>query len=242
MRCVRNPSEGAFPPGGRDTFLKQYVTPRNWPRPRVYADRSTAFGTCALVIIKRTNDNPQMLLNIRGDEMAETPNLSHVAPAGTFQPNHPDDYFHEREFSLESNLIREFVEELLDEKSLRSNPPASDCTSYEKMFSAKGKRFLEVVTNKQRYCLLYLGTIVDPLNLKPEAVTVFLIHEGYLEQVTDGVLTPTWETKRFGLKEFTMQEIDRLIRERHHFVPTGVAHLTMVKKHFNSISRWLARV
>ncbi len=37
---------------------------------------------------------------------------------------------------------------------------------------------------------------MDPLNLKPEIVIVMLIHEGYVDLITNGQITGSSETQR----------------------------------------------
>jgi TIR domain-containing protein len=207
--------------------------------PLDFASRCTAFGTCALVIIKRTNKPPQMVLNLRSEELSETPDLLHVIPAGTFQPNMNDDRFHETEFSLIENLVREFAEELLDAEDLRK--PRVEALDPEDMYSRHGKTFRQHVVRKGNYSVFYLGTIIDPVNLKPEILTVFMVHDGFLFNVGKHELVKSWESGRLSVHEFSEHELDFLIG-KSNFVPTGKAHLMLVKKHFAFLTNRLADI
>lgn len=207
--------------------------------PIEFGARETAFGTCALVVVRRSKKNAQMVSNSRSYELSETPGLLHVIPAGTFQANMKDDRFHDVEFSFTENLWREFTEELLEDKDLRGNAPF--VLNVEDMYSDKGKRLRQIIINPERFELLYLGTVIDPINLKAEALGVLLLHEGYLQYVCGGELTATWETGRLALFDFTEANLDKLIKDES-FVPTGKAHLMLVKKHYQYLAATLTHL
>lgn len=207
--------------------------------PFTFESRCTAFGTCALVIVKRTNKPARMILNMRSSALTETPDLLHVIPAGTFQPNMFDDRFHEIEFSFTENLVREFAEELLDAEDLRR--PKVEPLDPEEMYSRRGKTFRQHVVRNGNYSIFYLGTVVDPVNLKPEILTVFMVHEGFLFNVDKRELVKSWESGRLSLHEFTEGELDYLIG-KSNFVPTGKAHLMLVRKHFRFLSDALSQI
>jgi DNA-binding XRE family transcriptional regulator len=196
-----------------------------------FRSRCTAFGTCALVVVKRTNAPPDMVLYVRSHQLSETPGLTHVVPAGTFQPNCSDNRFHKDEFSFQQNLIREFVEELLEDKHLRSDP--GELTHFDNMFIGRARQFVDIIIKAKKFTLLSLGILLDPLNLKPEVATVFLVHEAFLDQVTQK-LYKTWETGNFRIFHFSLHELDRKMSDPE-FVPTGRAHLSLVKSHFHAI-------
>jgi hypothetical protein len=211
---------------------------RSRTRPTEFESRCTAFGSCALVVLKRTNQCPQMILNARSAELAETSGLLHVIPAGTFQPTLQDDRFLDDDFSLTENLVREFAEELFDDAGISGRETRKGFFgALDDLYGPRGKDFRMRIVHQRKYKLLYLGTVIDPLNLKPEILTVFMLHEGYLQAVSGQQLTPSWETDagKISLVEFTQDRLDSVI-SNPELVPTGKAHLMLVKKHFQKLS------
>jgi len=204
-----------------------------------FSSRCSAFGTCALVIVKRTNKAAQLILNLRSTALTETPDLLHVIPAGTFQPNMMDDRFHDIEFSFTENLIREFAEELLDAEDLRR--PRVDPLDPDDMYSRRGKAFRQHVVGNHNYSMYYLGTVIDPVNLKPEILVVFMIHDGYLFNAGKHQLRRSWESGRLSLHPFTIEELDFLMG-KSNFVPTGRAHLMLVRKHYKFLDDALSAI
>ena len=211
--------------------------------PTGYSSRCTAFGTCALVVLKVSNQPPQMILNVRSATLAETAGLDHVIPAGTFQPMQ-DDRFLDREFSLTENLVREFAEELFNDAGISGHEAKRlVLASLDDLYGPVGKEFRAKIIHQNRYKLLYLGTVIDPVNLKPEALTVFLLHQGYLMSVSGLDLEPSPETDESGIQphEFSEERLDSLISSSN-MVPTGKAHLMLVKKHFSYLMSELASI
>ena len=178
-----------------------------------------------------------MVLNDRSTEMAETPGLVHVIPAGTFQPTMQDRRFLDIEFSFTENLVREFVEELYNDKGISGRPSHAVLVSdLNDLFGPLGQKFRETVYRFNRYKLMYLGTVIDPVNLKPEALTVFMIHEGYLYGISGKHLELSWETQggRIRLIEFNEENLTSYINDPN-LVPTAKAHLMMVRTHFPNL-------
>lgn len=204
-------------------------------KPLEFRSRVTAFGTCTLVVIKRARKSSLFVLNRRSDNLSETPGLMHVIPAGTFQPNMHDDHLHDYEFSFKENIIREFVEELLDDKLLRGNAPP--VFSIDDMYNEKGNAFRKKIINENYFYLFYLGLVVDPINLKPEILTVFITHEGYLQGISGKSLESSWETKKGELMyyDFTKDKLIQIMNEEY-LVPTGKAHLWLTVQHFDHIA------
>lgn len=204
-----------------------------------FHSRFTAFGTCALVVIKRSKKASLFLLNTRSHQLSETPGLQHIIPAGTFQPDFSDNRFHQIEFSFTENIFREFTEELLSDENLRSDPlPVFD---FQDIYSKQGKQLRKDVIDSKNFDLLYLGLVVDPINLKPEILTVLILHEAYLKHISGPNLETSWETEGGALDfhEFTEAEIKKLL-VHSLFVPTGKAHLWLVLKHFDYLSSRLS--
>lgn len=204
-----------------------------------FSARCSAFGTCALVVVKRTNKPAQMILNLRSTQLTETPDLLHVIPAGTFQPNMTDDRFHGTEFSFTENIVREFAEELLDAQDLRK--PKVELLEPNDMYSKRGKNFRQHVVNNGNFIAYYLGTVIDPVNLKPEIVTVFMVHDGYLFNTGKHQLMKSWESGRLSIHDFSTSELDFLIGKTN-LVPTGKAHLMLVRKHYEFLTEVLSTV
>lgn len=222
-----------------------YLPMRNRSELFDFSARSTAFGTATLTIIKRSKRLAQFVMNRRSHKLSETPGLLHVIPAGTFQSNFPDDRFHAQEFSFRENIIREFIEELIDDQQLRGNP--HQVFSRDDMFNEIGRAFRKVVYESNNMDLLYLGTVIDPINLKPEILTVLIVHEAYLRLICGEVLTPSWETEGetegegIELHDFSQRTISSLL-SNNLLVPTGKAHLSLVLKHWNYLAERLASV
>jgi hypothetical protein len=239
-------SAGRVERGAPTAFLQNpdVLPQRRRIKPSDFEARCTAFGTCALVVLKRTNQGPQMILNVRSSSLAETPGLLHVIPAGTFQPTMQDDRFLDAEFSLTENLVREFAEELFDDAGISGREARRVVFgSLDDLYGVQGRLFRTAIIHPNKYKLLYLGTVIDPLNLKPEALTVFLLHEGYLQSVVGRDLAPSWETEagKILLHEFSEERIAALI-SGGNLVPTGKAHLMLVKKHFKHLQAALQDV
>lgn len=212
---------------------------RSHSDPFDFRSRFTAFGTCALVVIKRSKKSPLFVLNTRSHQLSETPGLQHIIPAGTFQPDFQDNRFHQIEFSFTENIFREFTEELLDDHNLRGD--ALPVFNFLDIYSERGKKLRKDVIDLKNFDLLYLGLVVDPINLKPEILTVLMLHEAYLKNISGPNLDISWETQGGALNfyEFTEAQINKLLTSSP-FVPTGKAHLWLVMNHFNYLSSRLS--
>ncbi|MBF2089820.1 MAG: CHAT domain-containing protein [Synechococcales cyanobacterium K44_A2020_017] len=213
---------------------------RSLSHPFDFASRCTAFGTCALVVIKRSRKEPQFILNMRSNKLSETPGLKHIIPAGTFQPNFQDDRFHEQEFSFVENIIREFTEELLDDENLRGD--SSSTLRFTDMYGERGKAFRREVVEDRNVELLYLGMVIDPINLKPEILTVLMIHEAYLRGICGKRFQESWETQDSTLdyNKFSKLDLQRALNKP--LVPTGKAHLWLTLKHFDFLYSRLSQL
>ena len=181
------------------------------------------------------------MLNRRSPALSETPGLMHVIPAGTFQPCQPDDHLHRQEFSFVENVIREFCEEVLGEECL-SGDHALLADSVAGMYSAGSRDVRNRLVEDDVGELLFLGTVIDPLNLKPEILTVLMLHSAYVA----GKVRGSWETDSatgagMSYHRFNRAEIERVIREEP-FVPTGKALLRCVLKHFDFLVERLGKL
>ena len=80
------------------------------------SNRSTAVGINTLLILLNKDSsegNHYYYFHQRSKKLAEAMDTFHVVPSGTFQPDSFEDNFHERDFNLFRNIMREFAEELL---------------------------------------------------------------------------------------------------------------------------------
>ncbi len=200
-----------------------------------FGQRHTAFGTATLVVLASRNNPPRFFLNKRTAALAETPNLLHVIPAGTFQPIEPQDRLHGQEFSFTENVIREFAEELLGEKRVEGQstvvlPMPEDLDA---VYSKKARRFRSLVREEDATKLLYLGLLVDPVNLKPEIATVLILDQDRMEG-----LELSWESRNLQFYDFTKEKVERLLEE-DALVPTGVAILWLVLEQFDDLANRL---
>ena len=94
---------------------------------------------------------------------------------------------------------------------------------------SRSLRFIETVKEGNRFELWYLGTVLDPVNLKPEVLTVLILHERDLEFKEWKV---SWETKGdLYWKDFNKRELGMVLGQGNT-VPTGRAHLHLVHHHF----------
>ena len=220
---------------------KSLLPQRSAIQPLSFSERSTAFGTATITVIKRSKKPPQFVMNRRSSSLSETPGLLHVIPAGTFQSNFPNDRFHEQEFSFTENILREFIEELIDDRQLRGNTKLF--FSRDDMFSETGSAFRRLVCDPGNMDLIYLGTVIDPINLKPEIITVFMIHEAYLQLICGELLNPSWETEgnSIELHDLSESSIQSLL-SHELLVPTGRAHLSLVLMHIGFIRERLASI
>ena len=111
------------------------------------------------------------------------------------------------------------------------------------MYGPIGKEFLNVVAEPKRYQLLHLGTVIDPVNLKPEIATVFLIHELALVAVSGNVLNPSYETQSEGIDYFNFDEANlEQLMQSNLLVPTGRALLRLVFNQIKEIRNALADI
>jgi hypothetical protein len=68
-----------------------------------------------------------------------------------------------------------------------------------------------------------------------------MVHDGFLFNVGRHELIKSWESGRLSLHEFTEEELEFLIG-KSNFVPTGKAHLMLVRKHFAFLSSALSAI
>lgn len=210
---------------------KKAIPLRRRAGPLDFSARHTAFGTATLVIHKRSKKPPLFIMNVRSTELSETPGLKHVIPAGTFQPNVLGDQDHDIEFSFKENIIREFAEELLGDPGLRSE--GGFPLDVNEMYGERARRFRSLVRDRDVVDLLYLGTVVDPLNLKPEIITILMVHDAFLQ---DYRLNPSWESVSNSLQslDFTREGVENQLANEE-LVPTGKAHLQLVLRYFDDV-------
>jgi hypothetical protein len=64
-----------------------------------------------------------------------------------------------------------------------------------------------------------------------------MIHEGFFNLGRDE-LSRSWESGHMSLHDFTKGELDSLIA-KSNLVPTGKAHLMLVKKHYDFLAKAL---
>jgi hypothetical protein len=193
-----------------------------------FRSRCTAFGTCTLVITRNQDGKHKFLLNKRSESLGETPGLLHVIPAGTFQPAFSNGEYSKKYLSFTENIFREFVEEIVDDEFLRGNTEKG--LDIDDLLAKKARDFFKTVKEKGRYNLCHLGTVIDPVNLKPEILTVMIIDECYMELEK---WTPSWETdENLYLKDFCKEEIETVLNGPK-LVPTCRAHLFLVHRNFD---------
>jgi len=197
----------------------------------------TAFGTCTLVIRKNEDGTQEFLLNQRSDRLSETPGMCHVIPAGTFQPAFHNGKYSKEQFAFTENIFREFVEELIDDEQIRAS--TEDDVDFKSLLPKRARNFIERVKEKKKYSLWHLGSVVDPVNLKPEIHTVMILERCEMELDAWKV---SWETSEDLLewREFARESVESVLQEKT-LVPTARAHLHLVLHHFDFLVDAVAR-
>ncbi len=135
-----------------------------------FTNRCMVPGTNTLLVFLDC-DEPLMWLHSRDDPttVAEAVKTRHVVPAGTFQPIHVDDSYHEQDFSLFANILREFGEELYGDEEI-VHPVGIRHSIYERPSILKYFRLIERGFGK----VFYAGFGLDCLTLKPELLTIMV--------------------------------------------------------------------
>jgi hypothetical protein len=146
-----------------------------------FTNRYCAPGINTLLLFS-DNNKPKMYLHSRSEKVAEGINTKHVVPAGTFQPIHHDDSYHERDFNFYVNIMREFGEEFYGDKDL-----VLPVNEKEDILKRKSIRKYHYLITQNRAKVFYLGIGLDCLTLKPEILTAIIFKLKDFDELFGGV-------------------------------------------------------
>lgn len=197
-----------------------------------FHNRYAVAGICTLIIFL-DKEQPLMYIHKRSKkahDLAEAINVMHVIPAGTFQPIHETDSFHQQDFNFFTNIMREFGEELYSDKE--NLYPAG---KQEDIF--KRKSILQNVhLIKNGLCkVFYVGFGVDCLNLKPEILTILVYNKQGFVSLFGGLnFEPNNEGKPFAVP-FNKETLLQYSSDIEMF-PSGAACMYKAYEHYNEIS------
>ncbi len=129
-----------------------------------------AISTVLLVLHKSPGRHYFYLAPRASKRLLDSPGGWHVVPSGQFQPETPKDANHDRDFSVERNVMREFAEELLGKKKLEQ------LIWDEEDFYEDPKVRPLVRGLKSGFVRMYfLGMGCDPVPTKPGLFTAMVI-------------------------------------------------------------------
>ena len=145
----------------KEKVFEKYFPLRKITKPFELYNRFAGIGVCTLTIFTdfKLDYNTYFIIHKRSDKIAEGSNSFHVVPAGSMQPinwDHTDDNVIE---PLDT-VIKEFAEELLDEKGY------GDLASEELLNKFRRELYADC---------LYLGVGLEPLNLKTEMLVCLIV-------------------------------------------------------------------
>jgi len=133
--------------------------------------RTAIPGVLTLVLLLNHSAGDVFLYHQRSDAVEEGPNSLHVVPAGSFEPSAADDSWHERDFSLRRNVLREFGEELLGKKTFQTYKERGEDFATDPMI-----RVISSLLDKRIAKLFFFGVGLDPITTQPEILTCLVLN------------------------------------------------------------------
>ena len=163
------------------------------------------------------------------EKNVEAEHTLHVVPAGTFQPLHIEDGYHEHDFSLSANIMREFGEEFLGDQDLMTQKP-SEVALQDRPGLCALSRMYEIGMLK----IYYGGFGLDSLTLKPEVMTIAVCNkQDWVSFVRKWENVKNNEGKVFDAK-FSLESIGQM-RKNQNFLPAGRGCLALAQRHFEQL-------
>lgn len=152
---------------------------REWLNTPFNLDRRCAIpGVCTLTI-RRSNSGSTFILHERNPErVALAQGVTHVTPAGEFQPKNLSATARRSDLNIWANIAREYAEELLGLEQARGQP--LDTQSGERY--EKAVRTLTAAHTSGAVAVRYLGVGLDPLTWKPEILTVAIFDAAVFDE------------------------------------------------------------
>lgn len=175
--CTLASQSRAFP-NRRIKLLKSPY--RRWiGDPFNFRDRCVIPGVCTLTI-RKSKSGPTFILHERNaDKVALAQGVTHVTPAGEFQPKDLSATANAADLDLLSNIIREFAEEFLGIEHAQGQP--IDLHEDDRLRAAVST--LRDGYRSDRYTVRFLGVGLDPLTWKPEILTVAIFEDEFFDKV-----------------------------------------------------------
>jgi hypothetical protein len=177
--------------------------------------RNAAVSIAATVMLATEDGGYQIMLSPRSQDVATHRFFNHVIPSGIFQPLEPpglvpSSAFFEREFNVERNFHREFIEELYDSEEY-ADPGGRP------IYLPHEQPEIERLRSERQAKLYYTGVSVNLMTLRPEICLLLLI--------TD----PTWLARERKIADALARQGGRPLKygweiaQRARDLPPGLA-------------------
>jgi hypothetical protein len=223
----------------KETLKKPTLKKRSKIEALDFSNRSTAVGINVLTVITNPNEGQRdatFLIHHRGKVVAEGIEAFHVIPAGTFQPFHKRDAYHDVEFNIAWTILREFGEEVLNKETiiktkwsyLDPKAPFEEDEELKKLY---------LLFQKECVNLYFLGIGLDCLTLKPEIMILLLINGRTMANVIPRVkrgLEGNWEGRIIENRAFEKKELRALVANAK-MTPSGKGCCALAVRNFDWI-------
>jgi hypothetical protein len=171
---------------------------------------------------------PTFILHERNLQNATSQGVTHVAPAGEFQPRDQSTLASIVDLDLWNNITREYAEELLGLNEARDQPHGLRLNArLDEVASA-----LDDARARRDIDVWYLGVGLDPLTWKPEILTVAVFKPEVFDTIFRDIVTENDEGKLMFPDEgstrmtpFTEDNVKPSFRDR--LLPAGAACLEL---------------
>ena len=124
--------------------------------------------TVSMMFVLRREKDYYYLVRKRSEQVAVSPGMWHVAPAGMCEATHNEP---RKEWSFKHNLYREFLEELYDKEQLIDEEIALP----EDIYRIEPLKTLEGLVKKKEARFTVTGICADLLTLRTEVCTVLVV-------------------------------------------------------------------
>jgi hypothetical protein len=198
-----------------------------------FSNRYMVPGINTLLVFLDEGESWMYLHKRSKTNVAEAINTKHVVPAGTFQPIHEDDSFHNQDFCFYTNIMREFGEELYSDKEIIH--PAG---SREDIFQRRSIRPYHHLLQRRLGKVYYLGFGLDCLTLKPEIISLMVYNKNDFESFFGGLnFKPNNEGKPFAVP-FTKEVLREYYMDRE-MQPVAAGCMFYAYKFYDQIIKCL---
>lgn len=185
------------------------------------AGRCASITVSTLLVFKRSNGDFYTIVRRRSNLVGLSPGLHHVVPAGMFEASNIED-----EWSVESNVWRELLEEVYNEKE-QIGSGHSELSDYLRKKSPIDK--LLSLIKKGKAELSVTGVCCDLLNLRTELCTILFISDPAFAEAKRMALNWEFETMgptgTFGVPWKRIDDIIENLSSTGEIVVSGAACL-----------------